>query len=46
MGKWPTPKGLMPPGSGTWIMIWVVVGMTVTLAGYLFAVGTGKTCRE
>ena len=23
-------------------MIWVVFGMTVALAGYLFAVGTGK----
>jgi hypothetical protein len=35
-------KGTYAPWLGTWIMIWVVVGMTVALAGYLFAVGTGK----
>jgi hypothetical protein len=35
-------KGTYAPWLGTWILIWVVVGMTVTLAGYLFAVGTGK----
>jgi len=35
-------KGTYAPWLGTWIMIWVVFGMTVALAGYLFAVGTGK----
>ena len=35
-------KGTYAPWLGTWILIWVVVGMTVTLAGYLFAVGTGR----
>ena len=35
-------KGTYAPWLGTWILIWVVVGMSVTLAGYLFAVGTGK----
>ena len=35
-------KGTYAPWLGTWILIWVVVGMTVTLAGYLFAVATGK----
>jgi hypothetical protein len=36
-------KGTYAPWLGTWILIWVVVGMTVTLAGFLFAVGAGKT---
>ena len=35
-------KGTYAPWLGTWILIWIVVGMTVTLAGYLFAVATGK----
>jgi hypothetical protein len=36
-------KGTYAPWLGTWIMIWAVVGISLTLAGYLFAVGTGKT---
>lgn len=36
-------KGTYAPWLGTWIMIWVVFGMAATLAGFLFAVGTGKT---
>ena len=36
-------KGTYAPWLGTWIMIWVVFGMAVTLAGFLFAVGTGRT---
>ena len=36
-------KGTYAPWLGTWIMIWIVVGIAVTLAGFLFAVGTGKT---
>jgi hypothetical protein len=36
-------RGTYAPWLGTWIMIWAVVVMTVTLAGFLFAVGTGKT---
>lgn len=35
-------RGTYAPWLGTWIMIWAVFGMTVTLAGFLFAVGTGK----
>ena len=35
-------KGTYAPWLGTWIMIWAVLGMTVTLAGYLFGVGTGR----
>ena len=35
-------KGTYAPWLGTWIMIWAVVAMTLTLAGYLLAVGTGK----
>ena len=35
-------KGTYGPWLGTWIMIWVVFGMTVTLAGFLFAFATGK----
>ena len=38
-------KGTYAPWLGTWILIWAVVAMTVTLAGYLFAVGTGKSRR-
>ena len=37
-----TAKGTYAPWLGTWIMIWIVLGMTVTLAAFLFAVGTGK----
>jgi len=36
-------RGTYAPWLGTWIMIWCVLGMTVTLAAFLFAVGTGKT---
>jgi heme/copper-type cytochrome/quinol oxidase subunit 2 len=36
-------KGTYAPWLGTWIMIWAVFGITVTLAGFLFVVGTGKT---
>ena len=36
-------KGTYAPWLGTWLLIWIVVGMTITLAGFLFAVGTGKT---
>ena len=36
-------KGTYAPWLGTWILIWAVVVMSVTLAGFLFAVGTGKT---
>jgi hypothetical protein len=36
-------KGTYAPWLGTWIMIWVVFAMSVTLAAFLFAVGTGKT---
>lgn len=35
-------RGTYAPWLGTWIMIWAVFGMTVMLAGYLFAVATGK----
>jgi hypothetical protein len=35
-------KGTYAPWLGTWILIWVVLGLTVTLAGFLVAVGTGK----
>jgi hypothetical protein len=35
-------KGTYAPWLGTWIMIWAVLGMTITLAAYLFAVGTGR----
>src|SRR5687767_12861928 len=35
-------KGTYAPWLGTWIMIWAVLGMAVTLAGFLIAVGTGK----
>jgi hypothetical protein len=36
-------KGTYAPWLGTWILIWIVLGISVTLAGFLFAVGTGKT---
>ncbi len=36
-------RGTYAPWLGTWIMIWAVFGMTVSLAAFLFAVGTGKT---
>jgi hypothetical protein len=36
-------KGTWAPWLGTWILIWVVLAMSVTLAGFLFSVGTGKT---
>jgi hypothetical protein len=36
-------KGTYAPWLGTWILIWLVVGMTITLAAFLVAVGTGKT---
>ena len=36
-------RGTYAPWLGTWIMIWAVFAMTVVLAGFLFAVGTGKT---
>ena len=36
-------KGTYGPWLGTWILIWIVFGMALTLAGFLFAVGTGKT---
>jgi hypothetical protein len=36
-------KGTYGPWLGTWILIWLVLAMTVTLAAFLFAVGTGKT---
>ena len=36
-------KGTYAPWLGTWIMIWVVFAMAVSLAVYLFVVGTGKT---
>jgi len=36
-------KGTYAPWLGTWILIWSVFGLTVSLAGYLFAVGTGRT---
>jgi hypothetical protein len=36
-------KGAYAPWIGTWVLIWTVFGMTVTLAAYLFAVGTGRT---
>jgi hypothetical protein len=36
-------KGTYAPWLGTWILIWIVVAMTITLAGFLFAIGTGKT---
>jgi hypothetical protein len=42
-GEAAAAKGTYAPWLGTWIMIWIVVGMAVTLAGFLFAVGTGKT---
>jgi hypothetical protein len=35
-------RGTYAPWLGTWIMIWAVVGMTVTLAWYLFSVAMGK----
>jgi len=35
-------KGTYAPWLGTWILIWSVFGLTVSLAGYLFAVGTGR----
>jgi hypothetical protein len=35
-------KGTYAPWLGTWIMIWAVFGMALTLAGFLLAVGTGK----
>ena len=35
-------KGTYGPWLGTWVMIWLVFGMTVTLAGFLFAFATGK----
>lgn len=35
-------RGTYAPWLGTWILIWAVFGMTVALAGFLFAVGTGK----
>ena len=35
-------RGTYAPWLGTWIMIWIVFGMTVTLAGFLFAVATGR----
>ena len=36
-------RGTYAPWLGTWIMIWAIVAMTVTLAWYLFLVGTGKS---
>ena len=42
-GETAQAKGTYGPWLGTWIMIWIVAGMAVTLAGFLFAVGTGKT---
>jgi hypothetical protein len=35
-------RGTYAPWLGTWIMIWAVFGMTLILAGFLFAVGAGK----
>jgi hypothetical protein len=35
-------RGTYAPWLGTWIMIWAVLGMTITLAAFLFAVATGK----
>jgi hypothetical protein len=35
-------KGTYAPWLGTWILIWAVFGLTLLLAGYLFAVGTGR----
>jgi hypothetical protein len=36
-------KGTYAPWLGTWMLIWFVLAMSVTLAGFLFRVGTGKT---
>jgi hypothetical protein len=36
-------RGTYAPWLGTWMMIWIVFGMTVALAGYLFSVATGKS---
>ena len=36
-------KGTYAPWLGTWILIWIVLGMSMILAAFLFAVGTGKT---
>jgi hypothetical protein len=35
-------RGTYAPWLGTWILIWAIVAMTVTLAWYLFTVGMGK----
>jgi hypothetical protein len=35
-------KGTYAPWLGTWILIWAVFGLTLLLAAYLFAVGTGR----
>lgn len=37
-----TERGTYAPWLGTWIMIWAVFAMTLTLAAYLFSVGTGR----
>ncbi len=42
-GSAASEKGTYAPWLGTWILIWAVFGMTVSLAAYLFAVGTGRT---
>jgi len=36
-------KGTYAPWLGTWILIWAVLALCVTLAAFLFAVGTGRT---
>lgn len=35
-------RGTYAPWLGTWILIWAIVAMTVTLAWYLVSVGTGR----
>jgi hypothetical protein len=35
-------KGTYAPWLGTWMLIWAVVAITVSLAGFLFSVGTKK----
>jgi hypothetical protein len=35
-------KGTFAPWLGTWLLIWMVVAITVTLAGFLVSVGTKK----
>jgi heme/copper-type cytochrome/quinol oxidase subunit 2 len=39
-------KGTYAPWLGTWVMIWVVVAMTVVLAGFLFATGLGRRTQR